>query len=277
MTAHWLKYIDRLEGAYSDHTLRTYRSDFGMFAAWCRPRRAPFLPASAVTVAAHIEDELARLKPGSLKRRLAAIRKLHHLTDKADPTRDAKVDLAMRRASRAQPSRPQQALGITAEKWHRLLAKCTDDLIGLRDRVLVSVGFDNLCRRGEPVALSVTDLTRRADGRYSVLIRRAKNDPEGADRTAHLSIRSSALVADWLTAIGATRGPLLCPVYRSWAWALYLEPLTVGRMLKKLSLRADLQTRDHQKAARPGVRSSRFSPSLTRSAGLSTPPTPSRR
>lgn len=75
----------------------------------------------------------------------------------------------MRRASCAQPSRPQQALGITAEKWHRLLAQCTDDLIGLRDRVLVSVGFDNLCRRGELVALSVTDPTKRADGRFSVL------------------------------------------------------------------------------------------------------------
>lgn len=38
-------------------------------------------------MAAHIEDERARLKPGSLKRRLAAIRKLHHLTDMADQGR----------------------------------------------------------------------------------------------------------------------------------------------------------------------------------------------
>ena len=121
------------------------------------------------------------------------------------------------------PSRPQQALGITAEKRDRLLAQCPDDLIGLRDKVLVSVGFDTLCRRGELVALSVTDLTKRDDGRYSVLIRRAKNDPEGAGRTAHLSTRSSALVDDWLTAIGATRGPLLRPVYRSRALALSLR------------------------------------------------------
>lgn len=58
-----------------------------MLAGWCRARRVLFLPASAVTVAAHIEDERARLKPGSLKRRLAAIRKLHHLTDMADQGR----------------------------------------------------------------------------------------------------------------------------------------------------------------------------------------------
>lgn len=69
---------------------------------------------------------------------------------------------------------PRQALGITAERRDRLLAQCNDDLIGLHDRVLVSVGFDTLCRRGELVDLSVTDLIKREDGRYSVLIRRAR-------------------------------------------------------------------------------------------------------
>lgn len=38
--------------------------------------------------------------------------------------------------------------------------------------MLVSVGSDTLCRRGGLVALSITDLTTREDGRYSVLIRR---------------------------------------------------------------------------------------------------------
>jgi len=254
MTAHWLKYVDRLDGAFSDHTLRSYRSDFGMFAIWCRAHRVPFLPATSDTIAAYIEDERARLKPATLKRRLAAIRKLHFLAGKGDPTRDADVDLAMRRARRAQPSRPQQALGITAEKRDRLLAQCTNDLIGLRDKVLVSVGFDTLCRRGELVALSVTDLTKRDDGRYNVLIRRAKNDPEGAGRTAHLSTRATELVDQWLAAIGADRGPLLRPVYQTHALPLYLEPVTIGRVLKKLSKRADIQTQGPVKVSGHSLR-----------------------
>lgn len=254
MTAHWRKHIDRLDGAFSDQTLRSYRSDFELIAAWCRKRRVPFLPATSETVAAYIEAERMRLKPGTLKRRLAAIRKLHHLAGEGDPTRDADVDLAMRRASRSQPSRPQQAQGITAERRDRLLAQCTDDLIGLRDKVLVSVGFDTLCRRGELVALSVNDLTKREDGRYSVLIRRAKNDPGGAGRTAQLSTRSSQLVDEWLAATGATGGPLLRPVYRSRALVLYLEPLTIGRVLKKLSNRAELQTDGQSKVSGHSLR-----------------------
>jgi len=220
MTAHWSKLIDRLDGAYSAHTLRSYRSDFALFAVWCRKGRVPALPAASESIAAYIDDEQGRLKPTTIKRRLAAIRKLHHLAGLADPTKDAEVDLAMRRARRVQPSRPQQALGLTAERRDRLLAQCSKDLIGLRDQVLVSVGFDTLCRRGELVALSVGDLTPRGDGRYSVLVRRAKNDPDGAGRIAQLSTRTSALVDVWLKATGAQRGALLRPVHRSRARAL---------------------------------------------------------
>ena len=143
----------------------------------------------------------------------------------------------MRRVRRSQPGRPRQALGITARVRDELLQVCSEDLIGLRDKVLVSVGFDTLCRRGELVALSIEDFTPTSDGRFTVLVRRAKNDPDGAGRTCRLSLATSILVQEWLGAIGASRGPLLRPVYRSRALALYLDPLTVGRVLKKLCLR----------------------------------------
>lgn len=239
-TTEWQKQLQRLDGAYSDHTLRAYESDFGLFARWCRRKRVPFLPTAATTVVAYLTSEGGRLSPATIKHRLSAIRKLHQLCNLADPTLDPDVDLAMRRIRRSKPSRPRQALGLTAELCEALTAACTDDLIGLRDKLLVAVGFDSLCRRGELVALSIGDLTRRDNGRYSLLVRRAKNDPEGAGRTAHLSTATSTLVDDWLAAISAQSGPLLRPVYREKALALYLEPLTISRVLKKLALRADI-------------------------------------
>ncbi len=231
----WRNALQRLDGAFSDHTLRSYRSGFEAFSQWCRRRRKTALPALPETVAAYIDEESGRLKPATLKQRLCAIRKIHRLCEQQDPTDHENVELAMRRARRSQPSRPQQALGLTAVLRDRLLLACSDDLIGLRDKVLVSVGFDTLCRRGELVAISVEDLTAKGQGRYSVLARRAKNDSEGAGRISHLSTQSSVLVDQWLTAIGARSGPLLRPVYCSRALALYLEPLTVSRVLKKLA------------------------------------------
>lgn len=87
------------------------------------------------------------------------------------------------------------------------------------------------------MALSVEDFTPTGDGRFTVLVRRAKNDPDGAGRTCRLSMATSVLLLEWLAATGATRGPLLRPVYRNRALGLYLEPLTVGRVLKKLCRR----------------------------------------
>ncbi len=234
----WHSALQRLEGAYSDHTLRAYRSGFVAFSSWCRRRRQPALPASPEAVAVYIDEESARLKIATLRQRLCGIRKLHRLCGFDDPTNHPEVDLAMRRARRAQPTRPRQALGITATLRDQLLAACPEDLMGLRDKVLVSVGFASLCRRGELVSISIEDLTRTEQGRYTVLVRRAKNDPEGAGRVARLSSKSTALIDAWLEVTGAERGPLLRPVYGPHALALYLTPATVARILKRLTARA---------------------------------------
>lgn len=74
-----------------------------------------------------------RLKPSSLERRLAGIRKIHWLFELPDPTDHLEVDLAIRRARRKKPQRPNQALGITAAVRDKLLAATSEDLIGLRD------------------------------------------------------------------------------------------------------------------------------------------------
>lgn len=231
----WIKAIDRLDRAYSDHSLRSYRSGFGRFAAWCRSKRVPALPASPDAVAKYIDTYAEALSPNTIRQRLSTIATVHRLCNCSDPTKDPAVELAWRRARRAKPSRPRQALGLTASLRDLLLDCCSDDLIGLRDRVLVSVGFDTLCRRAELVSIAITDLTQREDGRYSVLVRRAKNDPDGAGRVAHLSTRTSELVDRWLAAIGVSTGPLLRPVYGRTISPRHMEPLTIARVLKKLS------------------------------------------
>lgn len=108
----WEAALRRLEGAYSDQTVRSYRSDFRNFADWCRTKRRPFLPATPETVAAYLDAVSVDLKPATLRRRIAAIRKTHRLTRNVDPTDDEVVVLALRRASRSKPGRQRQALGL---------------------------------------------------------------------------------------------------------------------------------------------------------------------
>jgi site-specific recombinase XerD len=100
----WQSAVERLEGAYSPHTLRSYRTDFGCFAEWCFAKGETPLPATPALVARHLDAEAPRLKPSTLKRRLCGIRKIHRLHGHPDPTDDLEVDLAFRRVRRLKPS-----------------------------------------------------------------------------------------------------------------------------------------------------------------------------
>lgn len=225
----------RLEGAYAPSTIAAYRNDFLDFAAWARRRRLSALPAQPETVAAYIDARIETLAPVSVRHRLVAISKLHALAGLPSPTKSEIVVLAMRRARRSKPARPNQALGITAERRDELMAVCSDDLSGLRDKVVLAVGFDSLCRRAELVALRVEDFSLEPNGCYTVLVRRAKNDQFGEGRIARLSRATSKLVRSWLDRTGIVSGPLIRPVYGRTVRSRYLDPSFVGATLKRLS------------------------------------------
>ena len=246
--------MEKLEGAYSDHTLRGYRVDMEQFMAWCERSGVDPLPAAPSTLVDYVKGEGERLLPATIKRRLCGIGRTHRLLRYDDPTRDEDVQLALRRVRRKKPGRPKQALGITAKLRDQLIAACSDDLIGLRDEVLVLVGFDTLCRRGELVALRVEDLFENERGNLSVLVRRAKNDQTGQGRIARLSSATSDRVRMWLEMTGIAQGPLLRPVYQGQVLQRYLEPVTISRVLKKLAQRAHASTSTKQNVSGHSLR-----------------------
>lgn len=238
----WHEALDRLSGAYSDYTLISYEADFRLFLRWCDKARLVPLPATPMTIAAYLTDRMAALKPSTLKRQLSGIRKIHRLYDLPDPTDHFEVDLVLRRARRSKPQRPDQALGITAKIRDKLLAACGTDLAGLRNQVMIAVGFDTLCRRSELVALCAEDLEPNAFGNRSILVRRAKNDPFGIGRTAHLTAKTVSIVEGWIAAAEIDRGPLLRPVYQGHPVPRFMNAAAVGRTLKALAERAGMSS-----------------------------------
>jgi integrase len=130
-------------GARAENTLRAYRSDWRDFEGWCCERTFVACPASPQTVALY----------------LTAL------------------------------SRIRRSLGTAAEAKRPLLVPdlqamvnaIPDNLIGLRDRALLLIGFSGAFRRSELVALDCEDLTETADG-LVVTIRRSKTDQEAEGR-----------------------------------------------------------------------------------------------
>lgn len=142
MCVDWRIEFSRLEGAYAPSTIRSYYSDTQTFVDWCKKEaRCPF-PASVQTVCAFIEAQGKNKAASTVRRRLYAIRKVHRLLRLPDPTHDEDINLSFRRVRRAKLTRPRQAKGLTRDYLDRFLASESDTPWGLRNRAMMSLGYE---------------------------------------------------------------------------------------------------------------------------------------
>lgn len=232
--------LQQLRGAYSENTIRGYRSDFRLFEDWCLTANASPLPATAETVVCFIEAMVDEKLPATIRRRLAGISRVHRLLGHPSPVSDQSVKLALRRLLRSKGTRQKQVLGLTATLKERLVAVCPRDLRGLRNRTILSTGYDTLCRRSELVSLLAEDISKQADGSGSILIRRSKTDQFGAGRLGYLSPDTMALLRDWQIASGIVEGPLFRAIRGSKVQKSALDSGTVARIVKVAANRAKL-------------------------------------
>lgn len=236
----WQSALARLAGAYSPATLRAYRSDYADFARWCESNRLGKFPASASMASSYLAQQPHYLKPTTLRRRLVAISRLHILSGMADPTDDIDVALALRRRYRRHAGYPQQAFGLTRDQLQVLLQTCDESLRGRRDKAMLLVGFEALCRRSELVRLSVEDIGTNLRGKPAVMVHESKNGPFIRDRLASLSSVGMAALASWLAASRIHAGPVFRPIYQQTVVDRRICAMTVVRVLKERARQAGL-------------------------------------
>ncbi len=245
LSLNWRSEFQSLEGAYSPATMRSYRADVEAFEDWCAGQGIDqSFPASVETVCRFLEDQGACRAPSTVRRRLYAIRKVHRLLRLPDPTHDEDINLTFRRVRRANAVRPRQAKGLTRQYLDKFLESEPDSPWGLRNRAMLSLGYELLTRRSELVALRNSEVTLRADGTMRVLIRRSKADPFGEGRVAFTSVRTADLLREWLVYRGPHIEWLFCPIYKGKVVNRCLETTTVKRIVKGAAERTGLSP-DH--------------------------------
>lgn len=214
--------IAAYQAASSPHSIRALKSDLEAFDLWCRRHNRVALPASPETVADYLDARAEKgSKPASLGRYKASIAKIHMLLDLKDPTPASLVKLRLqairRRLGTAQKqARPLRFKGPVRNverdeprglNVRALLECCAEDLPGLRDRALLSAGYDTGLRASELVAIEVEHIIEAIDPDARLLsIPRSKGDQEGEEATAYLSPRTVRAIAAWLEAAGIGEG-----------------------------------------------------------------------
>jgi len=113
-------------------TLRAYRADWQHFADWCA--RAGFVPVPAepAVVGAYLASLADSHAPSTIRRRLAALGKMHRFNDLPwNPAhRDIQEPLRGVLRSRGRPAR--KAAALTLVMLRRLLATCDSTVRGRR-------------------------------------------------------------------------------------------------------------------------------------------------
>src|SRR5713226_5121037 len=123
-----------IRASKAENTLRGYQSDWRDFCAWCERHQLCPLPASPETVASYIAECAARLKVGSIQRRLNAIAEAHKAVGLDSPTHNAMVRNTMKGIRRTIGSAQTQKTAALTLEIRTMVDTTDDDTIGVRDR-----------------------------------------------------------------------------------------------------------------------------------------------
>ena len=159
-------------------TLRAYRADWAHYAAWCDAHGFQPVPAAPAIVGAYLASLAGTHAPSTVRRRLAALGKMHRFNDLPwNPAhRDIQGPLQGLLRTHGRPA--QKASALTLPMLRQLVATCDSTARGRRDRALLLIGFAGALRRSELVALQVEDVAATAGG-LRLRLPRGKTDQAG--------------------------------------------------------------------------------------------------
>jgi integrase len=210
--------LDYIATADAAGTRRVYASDWRHFNAWCLEAGFAPLPASPAAIAAYLAAGARLYALSTLRRRLAAIGRVHREARLVFDGRDPAIRNALRGIARAHALPPRQAAALTTPEIRRLVRSCDSSLAGLRDRALLLIGYAGALRRSELIGVDREHITFHAAA-IELLIPRSKGDPEGEGQRI---------------SIGRGRVSETCPVRALEAW-LRISATEFGPVFRRVT------------------------------------------
>ena len=237
--------IQKIEGAYAPSTIRAYKADFAKFIDFCESRHESALPALPMSLADYVVHLSTIYSSAFIRRIVVSISSVHRLNYCTDPTKDPEVSLAIRRMHRQIGRHSHQAQAINKDLLNKMLKATENNLRGLRDRALLQVAYDSLCRRSEIVILRFEDIkVTFTEGSntpsVSILLRRSKTDQDAQGRWLYIRHATWLAIQEWISASGIDSGLLFRGVNRGIKITKGLGAGQIGRIYKRLVRTTDL-------------------------------------
>ena len=234
--------FQELDGAYAPSTLHGYRKDIRRISEWVSTHGGDPATIGYLDLADYLENGCEGLAMATIKRSVAALGTIYKYAELPDPTKHPRVQLALRKLGRQRGNIQNQAKPLTNDLLQKLLGLCDlETTVGLRNQVLLQLGYETMRRRGELVRFRFDDLREAANGSKGILLRSSKTDQMGYGKIIPISNGLHELITKWEQRTGP--GYILRGIRRGGVICDRLAPESVNRILKRLESRAGAQTK----------------------------------
>lgn len=224
------------EKVLAEKTRYGYASVFNKFTHWCEEMRLPALPTTPEVVVLYLtalakgevkhewkdrfglRREMQRpMKASTIEREYIAI--VHHQREAGVdwPSGNPAILAVLKGIKRTLGTKKKRAQALDIDDLRKCLAamreRRPDDLVTVRNRAILAIGFWGALRAGEIVGLKIEDLEFCPQG-ILIHLRKSKGDQEGKGEDVPLihqkdkAVCPVVLVSEWLRRSELKSGPL---------------------------------------------------------------------
>lgn len=219
-------YHSGLYGALNSQ--KAYISDLADYINWYEQKQYVPLPSTPQCLAEYIAGLVDVKSFFTIKRKLASIAKYHRINQQLSPTTDEQFVIFMKGVKNKMSLRQKQAPDFTIEELQQVLLILPSTPTGMRDRLLLLLGFTGAFRRSELVALNIDDLSFK-EGGLLIQIKRSKTNQAGeveekfVAKGGHTQYCPLTTFQVWKDVTGRSEGPLFVRIRKG-------ERLTLNRL-----------------------------------------------
>jgi site-specific recombinase XerD len=225
--------LAKFDGAFAKNTIRAYRSDFIQYQTWCSHNNIDSIPATADAMAQYVDYLATIKKSATIRRRINSLGTVLKLSKHYDPTKQPDVILALKRMHRKIRRTQQQATPLTKPLLKQLLSNCDNSVRGLRNQVLLRLGYETMRRRSELCAFKFEDICKGANGKPAIRLNFSKTDQFGTGKILPISQELFDLLEKWRSMI-SDEGYILRSISRHGYSGKNLQPASISTILKAL-------------------------------------------
>ena len=180
-----LETLKNLKSSKASNTLRAYKADYRDFAGFCFKHGFKSMPSEPKVISLYLTHLSQSSKFSTLKRRLASISVIHkisgHYIDIKNPIITENL-MGIKRAKGTHQKAKKPILINDLKALINAIDKETKDIVRLKNRALILIGFAGGFRRSELVEINFQDIDFVTEG-LKIFVKRSKTDQSGEGMT----------------------------------------------------------------------------------------------